>query len=74
MRLSVIALLVLISLPGWSLSAIAAEQPFRCEPTQEDEMGPFYRPDAAHRNRIGTGYLLFGTVKSARDCSPIANA
>ncbi len=74
MRLSVIALLVLINLPGWSFPAFAAEQPFRCEPTQEDEMGPFYRPDAAYRTSIGTGYLLFGTVKSARDCSPIANA
>jgi protocatechuate 3,4-dioxygenase beta subunit len=74
MRLSVIILLILTCLPVWSLPAITAEQPFRCEPTPEDEMGPFYRPDAAYRSSIGTGYLLFGTVKSARDCSPIANA
>jgi protocatechuate 3,4-dioxygenase beta subunit len=74
MRLSVLALFVLISLPGWSLPAFAAEQPFRCEPTPEDEMGPFYRPDAPKRTSIGTSYLLFGTVKSARDCSPIGNA
>ena len=37
-------------------------------------MGPFYRPDAAHRNSVGAGYLLFGTVKSASDCRPVANA
>ncbi len=74
MRLFVIVLFALISLPGWSLTAIAAEQAFRCEPTQEDEMGPFYRPDAAYRTSIGTGYLLFGAVKSAKDCSPITNA
>ena len=37
-------------------------------------MGPFYRPDAAHRTSVGTGYLLFGTVKSANDCRPIPGA
>lgn len=37
-------------------------------------MGPFYRPDAPYRQRVGTGYLLVGTVKDARDCGPIAGA
>ena len=34
-------------------------------------MGPFYRPGAPLRSKIGTGYLLTGTVKSAGDCQPI---
>lgn len=37
-------------------------------------MGPFYTPGAAIRNRVGSGYLLQGAVKSARDCSPISSA
>lgn len=35
-------------------------------------MGPFYRPGAPLRSKIGAGYLLTGTVKSAVDCTPIA--
>ncbi|TNF49106.1 MAG: hypothetical protein EP304_05010 [Deltaproteobacteria bacterium] len=37
-------------------------------------MGPFYKPGAPYRHSVGTGYLLFGTVKSAEDCSPIPAA
>jgi protocatechuate 3,4-dioxygenase beta subunit len=49
----------------------AAEQPLACTPTAEDEMGPFYKPGAPYRHSVGTGYLLFGTVKSAVDCRPV---
>jgi len=42
-----------------------------CPPTPEDEMGPFYRPGAPLSSRIGTGYVLTGSVKSAVDCAPI---
>jgi len=45
-----------------------------CAPTPQDEIGPFYRPDAPVRSRIGTGYTLSGTVRSAVDCRPIPNA
>lgn len=45
---------------------------YLCQPTAEDEMGPFYRPGAPLRSRIGSGYLLTGTVKSAADCQPIS--
>jgi len=45
-----------------------------CPPTPEDEMGPFYRPGAPLRDSIGEGYLLSGTVRSARGCQPIAGA
>ena len=37
-------------------------------------MGPLYVQGAPERNQIGTGYLLMGTVKSATDCKPVANA
>jgi protocatechuate 3,4-dioxygenase beta subunit len=47
---------------------------FLCTPTPEDELGPLYQPEAAVRNIIGTGYLLFGHVRSARDCSVIPQA
>jgi protocatechuate 3,4-dioxygenase beta subunit len=47
---------------------------FACSPTPWEEIGPFYRPGAPVRDTIGQGYLLHGTVRSARDCSPIANA
>jgi len=45
---------------------------YQCQPTPEDEMGPFYRPGAPLRSVIGSGYVLTGTVKSASDCAPIA--
>jgi protocatechuate 3,4-dioxygenase beta subunit len=67
-------LLVLAILSAWSDSVNAAEEPYQCEPTVEDEMGPFYHPDAPYRTSVGTGYLLVGTVKSAHDCSPIPAA
>ncbi|MBW2451051.1 MAG: intradiol ring-cleavage dioxygenase [Deltaproteobacteria bacterium] len=46
----------------------------RCPPTQEDEMGPFYRPGAPLRSVVGQGHVLLGTVKAAVDCEPIAAA
>ena len=67
-------LLLLAILTAWSAPVKAVEEPYQCEPTVEDEMGPFYRPDAPYRTTIGTGYLLVGTVKAAHDCSPIAAA
>lgn len=46
----------------------------RCTPTAQDEIGPFYRPDAPHRSTIGSGYLLSGVVRDAADCKPIPGA
>lgn len=45
-----------------------------CTPTEWDEIGPFYRPNAPVRASIGKGYVLSGTVRSAADCSPISAA
>src|SRR5512137_1533853 len=46
----------------------------RCTPTPHDEIGPFYRPNAPVRSRIGSGYVLSGTVRSAATCRPIPGA
>lgn len=45
-----------------------------CPPTEPDSLGPFYKPDAPVRAKIGSGYILTGTVRSAADCSPIPGA
>ena len=52
------------------LSAEAAS----CVPTEEDALGPFYSPGAPVRQAVGTGYVLQGTVRSAKDCAPLAGA
>lgn len=58
------------------LSFAAARPPKikKCVPTPPDMLGPFYTPDAPVRSSVGRGYVLTGTVRSTRDCSPIANA
>jgi protocatechuate 3,4-dioxygenase beta subunit len=45
-----------------------------CQPTPADEIGPFYKANPPLRSKIGTGYLLSGTVRSAIDCRPIPGA
>jgi protocatechuate 3,4-dioxygenase beta subunit len=68
--INLLLLLLVMVLPALGTAGPA----FQCEPTPEDEMGPFYRPDAVVRNSVGTGYLLLGVVKSAQDCSLITTA
>jgi hypothetical protein len=41
---------------------------------QPDTLSPSYRPGAPVRAVVGSGHVLTGTVRSARDCSPIAGA
>ena len=53
-------------------SAIAASQ--ECKPTPQDSLGPFYKADAPVRSSVGKGYVLSGSVKSSKDCSPIEGA
>lgn len=74
LRFTISRLLLLVLGVACLLTSPAAGQSYRCVPTPEDEMGPFYRPDAPPRNTVGSGYLLLGTVKSASDCGPIASA
>ncbi|MDO9309112.1 MAG: intradiol ring-cleavage dioxygenase [Deltaproteobacteria bacterium] len=46
----------------------------KCPPTPWDEIGPFYRPGAPLRDRIGKGYVISGTVRSSKDCRPLPGA
>ena len=65
-----IPLFMLLLILCVSLSAFARS----CPPTQWDEIGPFYRPNAPVRDTVGKGYLLSGTVRSSADCTPINKA
>jgi protocatechuate 3,4-dioxygenase beta subunit len=41
---------------------------------EPDTLSPSYRPGAPVRAVVGTGHVLTGTVRSGRDCAPIAGA
>ena len=69
-RLPLLAVLLISTLMVSSADA----KEFLCAPTPAEMDGPFYRAGAPQRNSIGNGYLLFGEVKSAVDCAPIAGA
>jgi hypothetical protein len=47
---------------------------WKCAPTPWDEIGPFYSPNAPLRSKIGSGYVLEGTVRSAATCRPVPGA
>ena len=59
---------------GLSASTSVATEPYRCAPTRPDADGPFYQPGAPERDRIGSGYILTGTVRSALDCALLPGA
>jgi len=65
-------MLILFGLSLFGTPSLA--QDYACPPTPEDEMGPFYRPGAAVRARVGSGYIVAGQVLSAGDCRPLAKA
>ncbi|MFZ2950082.1 MAG: hypothetical protein WA003_11405 [Desulfuromonadaceae bacterium] len=56
------------------LPALQASAASKCVPTPQDEIGPFYRPNAPVRSTIGKGYMLEGAVRDASDCRPVAGA
>lgn len=64
----------LIGITFFGLAATGNSADFQCPPTQEDMMGPFYKPGAPVRDSVGKGYILKGTVQSAADCSPVTGA
>ncbi len=45
----------------------------KCEPTEQQALGPFYKPGAPERTGVGQGYVLSGVVKSTT-CRPIPGA
>lgn len=58
--------------PPASSRAEAGEK--RCRPTPPDSLGPFYKPGAPQREKVGSGYRLGGVVRSAETCLPIPGA
>ncbi len=60
--------LAIVALPA-GVSAGSA-----CAPTRADALGPFYKPNAPLRDSVGKGFVLSGTVRSARDCRGLATA
>jgi protocatechuate 3,4-dioxygenase beta subunit len=63
-------LILLLSSAGTLSGALAAT----CPPTEEDALGPFYKPNAPIRASVGKGYLLQGVVRSSKECGPIPSA
>ncbi len=64
---------VMLLLPGVLYAAVGDAAP-QCKPTPADHLGPFYVPDAPVRAKVGEGYVLNGTVRSAADCAAINGA
>jgi protocatechuate 3,4-dioxygenase beta subunit len=60
-----------ISFPGPSARDACAEP---CAPTEEDALGPFYKPNSPIRSSVGKGYVLQGVVRSSRDCAAVPGA
>jgi protocatechuate 3,4-dioxygenase beta subunit len=65
---AVVSTLLFAGTPARALAAQA------CPPTEEDQLGPFYEPNAPVRSSVGKGHVLRGTVRSSVDCTPIAGA
>lgn len=68
----VVLALVLLGCIAGAGTAFAASPP--CTPTRADSLGPFYEPNAPERDNTGQGLVISGTVRSARDCSPLGGA
>lgn len=68
-----LALICLLAVMSFQTKGQAVASP-ECAPTQQDEIGPFYRPAAPVRSIIGKGYVLKGVVRDAATCGPIAGA
>ena len=66
-----VLLIQVISLPGIHEGTVYAAA---CAPTDEDALGPFYRPGAPIRTSVGKGYVLQGVVRSSKDCAVVPGA
>lgn len=71
-RLPVISLLAIMIFTSLLMPGAAYAR--RCTPTPQDEIGPFYRPNAPLTSKIGSGYVLSGTVLDATTCKPVPGA
>ena len=70
---NVTLLLVMLILPV-ACQSQTADTTNNCQATAYDEIGPFYRPNAPVRARVGKGYQLKGTVRSVSGCRPLPEA
>jgi len=66
--------LVLVAILLILISLSAGSQGASCKATEPDMLGPFYKPGAPVRSSVGKGYVLKGTVKSSKNCSPVPQA
>ena len=67
------ALLIAVVLVGAASTPLAAQDK-SCAPTAPDMLGPFYKPNAPERAKTGTGMVVTGAVRSAKDCAPLPGA
>jgi protocatechuate 3,4-dioxygenase beta subunit len=67
---SVIGLVFMLLLAA-PAPGLAATSGYACAPTPPDQLGPFYKRNAPLRDKVGSGYLLSGVVRSAANCAPI---
>lgn len=70
-RVALISLALAVCAAGSGSASGSAQA---CAPTRADALGPFYKPGAPVRGRVGTGYVLRGRVLAARSCNPIPRA
>ena len=73
LRYALVFILLLVSLAMFTVLD-AAGRAETCKPTETDTLGPFYKSGAPVRSAVGKGYIMTGTVKSAKDCSVIKGA
>lgn len=69
----VVALLGLMFL-GAGACSDRRDPPASCTVTPYDELGPFYRPGAPLRDKVGSGYRLSGRVLSVQGCRPLSGS
>lgn len=67
-------LLMLPFRPSFAYTADSGNERRKCVPTPRDSLGPFYKPGAPERQKVGEGYVLKGLVRSAADCSALSRA
>ena len=65
------SLLLMPLLIGLTVSSGGTEE--KCQATEPDALGPFYKPGAPERTSVGQGYVLSGVVRSTA-CRPLAGA
>ena len=68
--------MLIVLLVSISIAAVvpAAQTAPPCAPTRPDALGPFYEAGAPVRDRVGTGHVLTGVVRTAADCAALPSA